>query len=110
MKQQFEELVAKYNEGLADPSEIKVIERLIEEGEIELTHLRQLSSFDEQLMKTEDPTPSLRLDDQFHAMLGEEKRKLSGSTVSFKLPSWGNAFARLAFGAVVLIVGFGVGY
>jgi hypothetical protein len=110
MKQQFEELVAKYNEGLADPSEIKVIERLIEEGEIELTRLRQLSSFDEQLMKTEDPMPSFRLDDQFQAMLGEEKRKLNRSTVTFKLPNWGNAFARLSFGVVVLIVGFAVGY
>jgi hypothetical protein len=110
MKQQFEELVAKYNEGLADPSEIKVIERLIEEGEIELTHLRQLTSLDEQLMKAEEPTPTMRLDDKFHTMLGEEKRKLAGNTLTFKLPQWGQAFSRLAFGAVVLIVGFAVGY
>jgi hypothetical protein len=110
MKQQFEELVAKYNEGLADPSEIKVIERLIEEGEIELTHLRQLTSLDEQLMKVEDPMPTMRLDDRFHTMLGEEKRKLAGSTFTFKLPQWGQAFSRLAFGTVILVVGFAVGY
>jgi len=31
-KNRIEELIAKYNEGLADPSEIKLLEKLIEEG------------------------------------------------------------------------------
>ena len=105
-KKRVEELVAKYNEGLADPSEIKIIEQLIEGGEIELTQLRQLSSFNEQLMKEEGPLPSLRLDDRFQAMLGEEKRKLVKGPFSFKLAEWSVIFPRLGLAAVLLVTGF----
>jgi hypothetical protein len=35
-----DELVAKYNEGLADPSEVQQIEFLLESGHVELTQLR----------------------------------------------------------------------
>lgn len=105
-KNRAEELVAKYNEGLADPSEIKLIEQLIEEGEIELTQLRQLYSFNEQLMKEEVPLPSLRLDDQFQAMLGDEKRKLSKGSFSFRFAEWSVIFPRLGLAAVLLVIGF----
>ncbi len=105
-KNRVEELVAKYNEGLADPSEIKLIEQLIEGGQIELTQLRQLASFDEQLMKEEEPLPSLRLDDQFQAMLGEEKRRLVKGSFSFKFADWNVILPRLGLAAVLLVIGF----
>lgn len=105
-KNRVEELVAKYNEGLADPSEIKLIEQLIEGGQIELTQLRQLTSFDEQLMKEEGPLPSLRLDDQFQTMLGEEKRRLVKGSFSFKFADWNVILPRLGLAAVLLVIGF----
>ena len=43
-KNKIEELVAKYNEGLADPAEILALEQLLEEGSVELTQLRQLKN------------------------------------------------------------------
>ena len=105
-KSRINELVAKYNEGLADPAEIKVIEQLIEQGELELTRLNQLASFDEQLMMEEGPLPSLSLDDKFHAMLGEEQKKSKRGAFSFELPAWNGLFPRLAFAAALLVVGF----
>lgn len=108
-KNRIDDLVAKYNEGLADPSEIKTIEQLIEDGQVELTQLRELASLEEQIIKTEGPSPSLRVDDQFYAMLADEKRKLQNG-FSFQLPDWNILFPRLAFAAGLLIVGFMGGY
>ena len=105
-----EELIAKYNEGLADPSEVKLIEQLIEAGEIELTQLHELDLLDEQLIKMEDPSPSLRLDARFHSFLAEEKRKQPKGNFSFALPDWNVLLPRLAFASVVLIAGFVGGY
>ena len=105
-----EELIAKYNEGLADPSEVKLIEQLIENGEVELTQLRELNLLDQQLIKVEGPSPSLKLDDQFYAALAEEKRKLRKGSFSFTMPDWNVLLPRLAFASIVLIVGFVGGY
>ncbi len=103
-------LVAKYNEGLADPSEIKLLEQWIEEGLVDLTQLRELAALDMQLMKQEEAVPSLRMDDQFHAMLSEEKRKLKRGPLSFQLPEWNYLFPRLAMAASLLLAGFIGGY
>jgi hypothetical protein len=107
---QIEELIAKYNEGLADPSEVKLIEQLIEQGEVELTQLRELNLLDEQLIKMEGPSPSLKLDDQFYAALAEEKRRHRRGNFSFTLPDWNVLLPRLAFATVFLVAGFVGGY
>ena len=109
-KKQKDEAIAKYNEGLADPSEVKLIEQLIETGEVELTQLRELNLLDEQLIKLEDPSPSLRLDDQFRSFLAEEKRKQIKGSFSFATPDWNVLLPRLAFASIVLIAGFVGGY
>jgi hypothetical protein len=109
-KKQIDEVIAKYNEGLADPSEVKLIEQLIETGEVELTQLRELNLLDEQLIKMEDPSPSLRLDDLFHSFLAEEKRKQRKGSFSFAMPDWNVFLPRLAFASLVLISGFVGGY
>jgi hypothetical protein len=108
-KASMEELVAKYNEGLADPSEIKRIEQLIEEGQIDLTQLRELSKLDDQITKTEMPSPSLQVDDSFYAMLAEEKRKQRKSSASFQI-DWSVLWPRLAFASVLIVAGFTGGY
>jgi hypothetical protein len=104
------ELVAKYNEGLADPSEIRQIEQLIESGEIRLTQLRELEHLDEQLQIIEGPVPSMALDHAFYSKLSEEKRKSERGRFSFALPEWNVLFPRLALATSLIVVGFAGGY
>src|SRR5689334_9400990 len=82
-----DELVAKYNEGLTDPSEVQQLEQLIEEGKVELTQLRSLDLLEDRLIAIESPSPSLALDDKFYAMLSKEKKKVESSSASFSMPS-----------------------
>jgi len=108
-QERIEELLVKYNEGQADPSEIKLIEQLIEAGRIELNQLRELSQLEEQVMKLEAPVPSTNLDDNFYQMLKTVKAKN-------KAFSWGSFFSwpelvpKLALASVTLILGFLGGY
>ena len=107
---QIEELVAKYNEGLADPSEVKLIEQLIESGAIELTQLRELDLLNQEVFTLEVPSPSIRLDDQFYSLLTKEKKKLVNERFLFSMPNWNVLFPRLAVASIVLIAGFAGGY
>lgn len=108
-KENIQELLAKYNEGQADPSEVKRIEQLIEEGAIDLTELHELNQLNEQVMKLEDPTPSGALDDQFYAMLAKMKRKSKGFSWAGFL-SWPQLAPRLAIASVTLLLGIAAGY
>ncbi len=108
-KNKVDELVAKYNEGLADPAEIKTLELLIEEGQLDLTRLHALDALDKQIMEAEVPVPSMKLNDKFYAMLADEKRK-SARKFSFQIPSWGYLMPRLAVLATTLVIGFAGGY
>src|SRR5436305_622584 len=83
-KNQIEELIAKYNEGLADPSEILHLELLIESGEVGLTRLRVLTKFDESLDKFKEPIASKNLDQRFYDMLSKETSK----SKQFDFASW----------------------
>lgn len=105
-----EELVLKYNEGLADPAEVKLLEQLIEGGEVELTRLHELSKLDEHMMAVTPPAPSIRLDDQFYTMLRDEKNKIRKDGFVFSWPDWKLLAPRLAFASVLLIAGFTGGY
>ncbi|MCB0491092.1 MAG: HEAT repeat domain-containing protein [Cyclobacteriaceae bacterium] len=109
-KKGVEELIAKYNEGLADPAEIHELERLIEEGIVPLTALSNLSQLDDRMMAVPDAQPSMEVDNRFYTMLREEQRKASKSTFSFQWPAWSVLAPRLAFGVVLLIAGFAGGY
>jgi hypothetical protein len=108
-RKQIDELVAKYNEGLADPAEIKLIEELIAAGEVDLAWLHELALLDEQIQKMEMAAPSLSLDDKFYTALADEKRA-SRKTNSFSFPSLNSLFPRLAMAAVLILSGFAVGY
>jgi len=110
-KKQIDDLLAKYNEGLADPAEVKSIEQLIEAGEVYLTQLRELDFFDKQLQKMESPAPSMNLNDRFYAALAREKKLLmSQPSFTFSFPSWNVLFPKLALGAFLILVGFAAGY
>jgi HEAT repeats len=108
-QEKINELLAKFNAGLADADEVKIIEQLIEAGEMELTQLQEISRLQSQVAKIETVTPSQRLDEQFHKMLAEEKKQHGGKSVSLSV-NWSKLFPRLAMAASLLIAGFVVGY
>ena len=108
-QEKIQELIMKYNEGQADPSEIKMIERLIEEGIIELSQLKELSLLEEQVLKIQSPIPTVELDDQFYKLLSSMKKESKGfSWTSFF--SWPELAPKLAFASITLFIGFFVGY
>ena len=108
-QRQIDELVAKYNAGEADAREIKVIEGLIENGQIDLTDLKGLQSLQEEVMKIELPSPSLVLDDHFYHMLAQEKRS-SAAPLWKRFFAWPEFAPRLAFASVTLVIGVVAGY
>lgn len=108
-QERIEELIAKYNEGQADPSEIRLIEQLIEDGSIDLSQLRELSLIEQQVMKLEAPAPSTDLDDNFHQMLRTVKAKNKGFSWN-NFFSWPELAPKLAFASVTLVLGFLAGY
>jgi hypothetical protein len=110
METRIEELIAKYNEGLADPSEIKLLEKLIEEGTVSLTQLQELNKLDEQIVQMEQPSPSMKMEDQFYAKLAAEKKKIRRNVVALSWPDWSALTPRLAFASVLLVAGFVGGY
>lgn len=109
-EKQLNELVAKYNEGVADPAEVRLIEQLIEQGKLDLLQLNELSALDAQLVNLPEESPSLALDDRFYSMLDMEKKKVQQSAFSFSLPEWKMVWPRLAVAATLLMAGFLGGY
>jgi len=109
-KNKIEEIVTKYNEGVADPAEILQIEQLIESGAIQLHQLQELTLLDEQLIKLNDPKPSINLDDKFYSSLKAEKKRAKSESFSFNFSDWNILAPRLAFGLALIILGFLGGY
>jgi hypothetical protein len=107
-KNQIDELIAKYNEGLADPSEMLQLELLIESGEVELTSLRELAKFDESIDKLKEPTASKNLDKKFYDQLSKETSKAKQFDFSswFTFQSW---IPKIAVTMVFIVIGFMVG-
>jgi hypothetical protein len=102
-----EELIAKYNEGLADPSEVQQLEKMIEDGAVELTQLRELNKLDDNMAKISEPVPTQELDSRFYEMLAKEKKPSMGKSFSW---SWSDSiFTKLSVGALLLVGGFSAG-
>lgn len=107
MEKRVEELIAKYNEGLADPSEVQRLEKMIEEGVVELTQLRELNKLDDNLTKIAEPVPTQELDSRFYEMLVKEKKPSIAKSIPW---SWSDSiFTKLAVGALLLVGGFSAG-
>ncbi len=104
MEKEIHELLARYNQGLADPAEVKQIERWLEAGTISLTDLRDLSELERRLNQASDPVPSLDLDARFAAMVAREKelQPVVQRTVSL--------WSQLAVAASLAVAGFLAGY
>jgi hypothetical protein len=104
-----QQLIFKYNQQQATAGEVKEIEKLLEEGKIELHDLKEVDHLEQQVAKMQLPLPSADLDDRFYQMLALEKG-IKGSFSWRKFFSWPELAPRLAFASVTLIIGFGVGY
>lgn len=109
-KWEIEKLIARFNEGVADPSEVKLLEQWMEEGAVEPTQLRELDQMHDRLLKSAEALPSLRLDDSFYSMLAQEKKETAKSRFRFQWPDWNVMFTRLAFAVVLIAAGFAGGY
>jgi uncharacterized protein (UPF0147 family) len=104
-----QELIRKFNAMLADPSELKEMERLIESGEIELTDLNDIHILEQRLSTREVSGPSRRLDDEFYKMLQVEKGSVKSNTWK-NFFTWPDFAPRLAFASLTLILGIMLGF
>lgn len=98
-----QDLIAKYNEGLADPSEVQLLEQLIEAGKVHLTQLTDLHHIHHQVIQLESEQPDLSVDDRFYQMLNAEKQTNKSAPV---IP----LYQRMAIAAGLLVCGFMIGY
>ena len=105
--ERIQELIAKYNAMTADPAELREIERLIENGIIDITDLITLQNISDAVERLESPVPSMSLDDKFHAMLQAEKKSVRPKSMNWKaFFSWERMMPKLALASVTLIMGF----
>lgn len=109
-KEMREELIAKYNASQANTAELKMIEQLIESGEIELTDLNDLTLLEEQVFKIENPLPSVELDNRFYEMLAEEKKSSKPAFSWSAFFAWPELLPKLALASITLLIGFIGGY
>ena len=109
-KRMIEDLIAKYNASQASTSELKVVEQLIESGEIELTDLNDLTLLDDHILKIESPLPSVELDNRFYQMLAQEKKSVKSRFSWSTLFSWPELLPKLALATITLLIGFLGGY
>lgn len=105
-----EELIVKYNEGLADSSELQTIEHLIESGEINLEDLVALHEIEKQVISMQPPSPSIDLDDRFYTLLAQEKVKQKKTTFSLSFPDLKYSFLRYGFPITLVVISFFIGY
>lgn len=104
-----QELVSKYNQGIASPEDQSVIEQLIDEGKIQLEELKDTESLHHQLLNMETPGPSAKMDDQFYAMLKRERGASDQSSTVKEFFLWPQGTLRLAAAVLLLLTGIGIG-
>jgi hypothetical protein len=108
-KQKIQELILRYNSGQASAEDVKQIEWLLEEGNIDLAALNDVHQLEGQVMKIQLPFPSADLDDRFYRMLAVEIK--SKSPFSWRrFFSWPELAPKLALASVTLILGIAIGY
>jgi hypothetical protein len=107
---QIQELVRKYNEGVATAEEKQALEKLLETGEVQLEDLSDAKFFHQEVMTMPFPTPSASLDNKFYLMLAKAKEGDKDSTLGktrFMFPS---VMLRVAAAVVLLITGISIGH
>ncbi|MBX2916042.1 MAG: HEAT repeat domain-containing protein [Cyclobacteriaceae bacterium] len=97
-----QELIAKFNEGLADPSEVQLLEQLLEAGKVHLNQLTDLNQLYNQVVLLENAQPDLSVDDRFYKMLASEAQNGKAPVIPL--------YQRMAIAAGLLVCGFMIGY
>lgn len=110
METNIQNLINKYNEGLADPAEVAELEKLIEGGQVAITDLRSLALLDKRIVKMESLSPSMDLDDKFYAALAKEKKSITKPQSSFQWRSFFQWNPQTGFALALLVVGLVGGY
>ncbi len=108
------ELLAAFNEGKLAEEQMSELENAIEMGLLSIDEMPELMKIDQQMDAIEVPEPGANMDQQFYQMLGKHKAK-AGTNWLEALDNWlanlglSPSAVRLAYGMVLLVVGFGVG-
>jgi hypothetical protein len=110
-KERIQFLVDQFNANQLTKAEERELESLIESGAIDLSELKPLNDLDAQIQQMPSPVPSADLDDRFYHMLALEKRQSKRNAFSWStFFDWQTLLPRLAFAAVALVIGVGIGY
>jgi hypothetical protein len=108
-KLKIQELIMRYNNGQASAEDVKQIEWLLEEGNIELDALQDMLHLENQLIQIQHPSPSTNLDHRFYQLLAKEKKSKSSFSWG-RFFSWPELAPKLAFASVALLLGIAIGY
>jgi len=102
-------MLTKYRAGQTSADDLKIIEKWLEDGVIELHDLEDMQQLHDQIMHVESPMPSLELDDKFYRMLAQEKK--SSKAFSWRqFFAWPELMPKLAFATVALLAGLAIGF
>jgi len=109
-KQRIDELIARYNAGLATSADQKQLEHLLEQGIIQVHQLQELTALEDQLVKLNEPVSSKNLDEQFYSMLKMEKQAMITTSAWRNFFAWPQLLPKIAIASVTLIIGLAAGY
>jgi len=109
-QQRIDELIAKYNAGLATSADQRELELLLEQGKIELHQFQELATLNDQLVKLNEPMSSKNLDERFYSMLKAEKQSVVKVSAWKDFFAWPQLLPKLAMASVTLIIGLAGGY
>lgn len=109
------ELIDKYNAGSVDDNELNKLEYLIENGEVDLTQLNDISKIQQLIPTIEHQEASTTADNNFYAMLATESDKVKQNEGLFAgLKFWWNRIwqsnYQWAYTIMVLLIGVSGGY
>ncbi|HHH49449.1 MAG TPA: HEAT repeat domain-containing protein [Saprospiraceae bacterium] len=108
-----QQLIEKYNRGLLEKNEERLLEQYIEQGLIQIEDLKDLHHIDQNLDLIFDQQVEGRMRESFFDFLNKEKTNHQHSN-NITNGFWNKLFAnsigmRLAYSLILVILGFGVG-
>lgn len=107
--EEIQQLLVRFNSGVATPDDYRKIESLIEAGVVNLEDLDEIRALQDQVEALRIPSPSSALDRDFQRLLVNEKRNEQPSRLK-KFFSWPELMPRLVFASIALLLGLAVGY
>jgi len=114
MDEHIKKLIDRFNRGNLDESGLQELEKLIEEGVVDIRVLTSLHQFNQQLDAIQIPEPGEDLDQSFYAMLDKAKTNQVNNMLNrfisrIKNPVSGLTPLRLAYSVILILIGIGLG-